>query len=146
MREKNRGAYVPSSGFAPPDSSKGDVKTGLARADARVDAVYTTPIENHNPMEPHATIAVWEGDALTLYDATQNVSGVRKSAANTFGIDQDRVRVICPYVGGGFGGKGTAWSHVMLAAMAARMAGAPVKLVLDRPQMFASVGARPRTE
>jgi xanthine dehydrogenase YagR molybdenum-binding subunit len=130
----------------PNDSSRGNLAGAMARAAAHVDAVYTTPLENHNPMEPHATIAAWDGDSLTLYDATQNVSGVRKTAATTFGIDAEKVRVICPYVGGGFGGKGTAWSHVMLAAMAARQAGCPVKLVLERTQMFASVGARPMTE
>jgi xanthine dehydrogenase YagR molybdenum-binding subunit len=130
----------------PNDTSRGNLAGGFAAAASRIDAVYTTPIENHNPMEPHATIAAWNGDELTLYDSTQNVSGVKKTAARTFGIAPERIRVICPYVGGGFGSKGTAWSHVMLAAMAARQVGAPVKLALERTQMFAPVGARPMTE
>ena len=130
----------------PADTSRGNVAGFMAKASTRHDAVYTTPIENHNPMEPHATIAAWDGDMLTLYDSTQNLSGVRKTAAKTFGIAPEKVRVVCPFVGGGFGSKGNTWSHVMLAAMAARLAGAPVKLVLERTQMFAQVGARPMTE
>ena len=130
----------------PSDTSRGNLAGGVARAATRIEAVYTTPLENHNPMEPHATIAAWDGERLTLHDATQNVAGVRKTAANIFGIDPAQVRVICPFVGGGFGCKGTTWSHVMLAAMAAKQAGRPVKLVLERTQMFAPVGARPMTE
>ncbi|WP_295991844.1 xanthine dehydrogenase family protein molybdopterin-binding subunit [Rugamonas sp.] len=129
----------------PSETSRGNVAGGWQRASARVDAVYRTPFENHNPMEPHATVASWDGDSLTLYDATQHVSGVRKTAAHTFGIAPDKVRVICPYVGGGFGCKGTTWSHVMLAALAARQAGCPVKLALERTQMYGPVGARPQT-
>ncbi|MDF6753437.1 molybdopterin-dependent oxidoreductase, partial [Escherichia coli] len=97
-------------------------------------------------MEPHATIAVWEGDSLTLYDSTQYVSGVRRTVAKTLGLSPDKLRVVCPFVGGGFGCKGSVWSHVVLAAMAARQAGRPVKLVLERAQMFGPVGGRPRTE
>jgi len=130
----------------PPDTGRGNVDRALDGAATKLDLVYTTPMENHNPIEPHATIAVWEGDHLTLYDATQSVSGVRRTAAQTFGIEPDKVRVVCPFVGGGFGCKGTTWSHVMLAAMAARMAKRPVKLVLERTQMYGPVGARPLTE
>lgn len=130
----------------PTDTSRGNVAGALARASTTHDARYRTPLENHNPMEPHATIAAWHDGALTLYDSTQNMYGVRKAAARTFGIAPQQVRVVCPYVGGGFGSKGTTWSHVMLAAMAARQAGRPVKLVLDRPQMYGPVGARPLTE
>jgi xanthine dehydrogenase YagR molybdenum-binding subunit len=130
----------------PPDTGRGNVARGMERAAQKLDLVYTTPMENHNPLEPHATIAAWDGDRLTLYDATQNVSGVRRTAAQTFGIDPEKVRVVCPFVGGGFGCKGSTWSHVMLAAMASRMAGVPVKLVLERTQMYGPVGARPLTE
>ena len=130
----------------PVDTSRGNVTGGLNRAAVKVEASYTTPIENHNPMEPHATIAAWDGDRLTLHDSTQNVSGVRKTAAKLLGMAPENVRVICPFVGGGFGGKGAAWSHVMLAAMAARMAGCPVKLALERTQMFGPVGGRAMTE
>jgi xanthine dehydrogenase YagR molybdenum-binding subunit len=130
----------------PSDTARGDAEAELGRSTTRIDTVYTTPIENHNPMEPHATIAAWEGGRLTLYDATQNVSGVRKAVAKNLGIAPDSVRVVCPFVGGGFGCKGSTWSHVVLAAMAARQAGRPVKLVLERTQMFGPVGARPMTE
>jgi xanthine dehydrogenase YagR molybdenum-binding subunit len=128
------------------DTLRGNPQAALRNAAAQIDAVYTTPMEHHNPMEPHATIAAWEGDHLTLYDATQYVSGVRTTTAKTLGIGEDKVHVICPYVGGGFGCKGSMWSHTVLAAMAAKQAGRPVKLVLERPQMFGPVGGRPNTE
>ncbi|NWK43545.1 xanthine dehydrogenase family protein molybdopterin-binding subunit [Ralstonia pickettii] len=128
------------------DTMRGDLAAGMAQAAQRIEAVYGTPMETHNPMEPHATIAVWEGDSLTLYDSTQYVSGVRRTVAKTLGLSPDKLRVVCPFVGGGFGCKGSVWSHVVLAAMAARQAGRPVKLVLERPQMFGPVGGRPRTE
>ncbi|HEX2658174.1 MAG TPA: xanthine dehydrogenase family protein molybdopterin-binding subunit, partial [Polyangia bacterium] len=128
------------------DSNRGDVDAARAGAAAKIDATYTIPIENHNPMEMHATIAVWRGaDALTLYDSTQGIFGVRKKLASVFGLDAKNVRVLSLYVGGGFGCKGTPWSHVVLAAMAARVTGRPVKLVLTRQQMFSLVGHRPRT-
>src|SRR5213078_2017992 len=92
------------------------------------------------------TIAHWEGDNLTLYDATQYVSGVRETIAKTLGIQAESIRVVSPFVGGGFGCKGSTWSHVVLAAMAAQRVGRPVKLVLARPQMFGPVGGRPQTE
>ncbi len=112
----------------------------------KVDATYTTPAENHNPMEPHATIAVWQGDdRVTLYDATQGIFGVRNRVAAVFDLPPERVRVINHYVGGGFGSKGSPWSHVLLAVMAARVVGRGVKLVVTRPQMFALVGHRPKT-
>lgn len=130
----------------PADTKHGDLTAGLQQAAARVDAIYTTPMQTHNPMEPHGTLAAWEGDSLTLYDATQYVTGARRTVAKTLGIDPAKVRVISPYVGGGFGCKGSAWSHVLLAAMAAQRAGRPVKLVLERPQMFGPVGGRPHTE
>ena len=110
-----------------------------------LEQTYTTPIQNHNPMEPHATIAWWEGEKLNLYDSTQYISGVKMTMAKLFNIPLDDVRVQCPYTGGGFGSKGSAWSHIPLAAMAAKVTGKPVKLVLDREQMFGPVGARPTT-
>jgi xanthine dehydrogenase YagR molybdenum-binding subunit len=141
-------AYAPStlgpSGEA--QSSRGDLDAGLAAAKIKITQTYTTPVENHNPMEPHATIAVWQGDTrLTLYDATQGIFGVRGKIARTFGLDPRDVRVIDHHVGGGFGCKGTPWSHVALAALAAKAVGRPVKLVLTRPQMFSLVGHRPKT-
>jgi xanthine dehydrogenase YagR molybdenum-binding subunit len=128
-----------------PASHRGDVAAALAQADVTVDGTYTTPLETHNALEPHATIAQWEGDHLTLYDATQYVYGVKRFVAKTFGIPDERVRVISKFVGGAFGSKGSAWSHVVLAAMAARQVKRPVKVVLSRRQMFGPVGARPYT-
>jgi xanthine dehydrogenase YagR molybdenum-binding subunit len=131
---------------APADTRRGDFEAGWSAARSRVDAVYTTPVETHNPMEPHAILAHWEGERLTLHDTSQNVGGVRSTVAARFGMDPELVRVVSPFVGGGFGCKGSAWSQVMLAAMAARKVGRPVKLALERPQMFGMVGYRPRTE
>jgi xanthine dehydrogenase YagR molybdenum-binding subunit len=136
----------PLSNGKSPDSRRGDFDAGMAAAAARVEATYTTPVEHHNPMEMHATVAVWAGpDQLTLYDATQGVFEVQRKAALALGLPKENVRVLSPFVGGGFGGKGSVWSHVVLAAMAAKQVGRPVKLVLTRMQMFDFVGFRPRT-
>ncbi|HEY0757637.1 MAG TPA: xanthine dehydrogenase family protein molybdopterin-binding subunit [Acidisarcina sp.] len=138
-------AHPAGHGRDPADVGKGSIEDALAAAEVRVDQVYTTPIQNHNPLEPHATIAQWDGEKLTVHNATQYISGDRQSLAKAFGLPDDNVRVICPFTGGGFGSKGSTWSHVILAAMASKVVGRPVKLVLDRPQMFGPVGARPRT-
>ncbi|WP_322011266.1 xanthine dehydrogenase family protein molybdopterin-binding subunit [Paraburkholderia sp. J12] len=130
----------------PVDSERGNPDAGLQEGAVRLDAVYTTPMQFHNPMEPHATMAHWDGPDLTLYDATQGVSGTRAAVAGVLGIPADNVRVISPFIGGGFGCKGSSWSHVSLCAMAAKQTGRPVRLALARPQMFGSVGSRPRTE
>ena len=129
----------------PPSNKRGNVAGGFAQAAIIVDQTYSTPIQNHNPMEPHATIAWWEGENLNLYDSTQYIFGVQQTIARLLGLPVDFVRVQCPYTGGGFGSKGRTWAHVPLCAMAARMVGKPVKLVLDREQMFGPVGSRPAT-
>ncbi|HEY7390892.1 MAG TPA: xanthine dehydrogenase family protein molybdopterin-binding subunit [Bryobacteraceae bacterium] len=138
-------SYPYSHTGIPGDQSWGDVDAGLAAAPIKIDRIYTTPIEHHNPMEPHATLAQWNGDQLTLHDATQHISGVQEEVAQVFGIPKEHVHVISLFTGGGFGCKGEVWSHVMLATLAARQIKRPVKLVLERPQMFGPVGARPRT-
>jgi len=125
---------------------RGAGASALATAAVTVDRTYRTPTEHHNPMETHATVATWDGDDLTLYDSTQWTFGVRNRVAHVFGIEPARIRVIAPFVGGAFGSKGTAWSHVPLAAMAAKATGKPVKLIVTRPQMFGWVGHRPQTE
>jgi xanthine dehydrogenase YagR molybdenum-binding subunit len=132
-------------GKEPVATTRGDLAAGLAQATVRVEHTYTTPFETHNPMEPHATIAMWEGEKLTVYDSSQAIFSVKKILATTFGIPPENVRVISWFIGGGFGSKGSAWSHVMLAAMAARQVGRPVKLAITRRQMFGPVGGRPRT-
>jgi len=141
-------AYRPAHGARPDqstDSAQGDVLAGLAQADVRVEGVYFTASQTHNPMEPHGTIAVWDGPRLTLHDATQGIFGDRQRVAGLLGLRAEDVRVISEYLGGGFGSKGPTWSHVVLAAMAARRVGRPVKLVLSRPQMFGPIGFRART-
>ncbi len=138
-------SYPSSHNGEPGDQSWGDVDAALAAAEVKVDAVYTTPIQHHNPMEPHATIAQWNGDRVTLHDATQHITGLQEKTATLFGIPKENVHVISVFVGGGFGCKGQIWSHAMLAALAAKQLKRPVKLVLDRPQMFGPIGARPRT-
>jgi xanthine dehydrogenase YagR molybdenum-binding subunit len=129
----------------PADLSVGHFDQAIAQADVKVDEIYRTPMETHNPMEPHATIAEWEGEKLTVHDATQYISGVKQTLARALGIPEENVRTICPYTGGGFGCKGSTWSHVVLAAMAAKMISRPVRIVLERDQMFGPVGGRPQT-
>ncbi|HEX3866200.1 MAG TPA: xanthine dehydrogenase family protein molybdopterin-binding subunit [Gemmatimonadaceae bacterium] len=124
---------------------RGDVASGLAGAAVTIDETYTTPLENHNPMEVHNTVAVWDGDQLTLYESTQGISSVRGTVAQQFDMPPDHVRVISYFTGGGFGSKGGAWSHETLAAMAAKTVNRPVKLVLTRRQMFGPVGGRAHT-
>jgi xanthine dehydrogenase YagR molybdenum-binding subunit len=141
-------AYVPKNfrnGARPPDSARGD-PDGLYHSGAvKLDATYVTPIEHHNPMEPHATIASWDGGKLTVWTATQGIGGAQATLAGQFGLDKDDVRVICPYLGAGFGSKGNTWPPATLAALAARTVKRPVKLVLSRAQMYTSNGYRPRT-
>jgi xanthine dehydrogenase YagR molybdenum-binding subunit len=127
------------------DGGRGDVAGALARAPHKIKATYITPTESHNPMEPFATTAVWEGDALTIYDSTQAISNTQKTLAGVFDIAPAKVRVIAHCVGGGFGCKLSSWSHVTIAAMAAHKLQRPVKLVLGRSQMYGPVGFRPRT-
>jgi xanthine dehydrogenase YagR molybdenum-binding subunit len=132
-------------GKEPAGNHRGDVQAGFAKSVAIVENTYITPIQHHNPMETHGTIAWWDGKKLNVYDATQYISGVRMSLAKAMNIPIDYVRVMNPLVGGGFGSKGSMWSHVPLCAMAAKVTGKPVKLVLDREQMFGPVGGRPST-
>jgi xanthine dehydrogenase YagR molybdenum-binding subunit len=140
-------AYAPKQAVRDPaDSDRGDFERAFAAAPVRVKEIYATPRENHNPMEPHATIAVWHGpDRLTIYDATQGIFVAKKRIAQLFALLPDNVRVISKFLGGGFGCKGTPWSHVALSVMAAKLVGRPVKLALTRHQMFAWVGYRPAT-
>lgn len=127
------------------DTVRGDVESDLARADVRIECSYTTPIEHHNPMEPSATIATWDGDKLTIYDATQGINSTATIVSAIQGIPKQNVRVLSYFVGGGFGCKGFTWPHTILAAIASRRVNRPVKFVLTRQQMFTSVGYRPRT-
>jgi len=138
-------AHPPKKQQPHTDEAPAKVAAAMQAAPASVAETYSTPIENHNAMEPHATIAEWKGDQLTLHDSTQYVTGCTHTVAKTLGLPVDSVRVISPFVGGGFGSKGSTWSHVVLTAMAAKVANRPVKIALDRTQMFGPVGARPAT-
>jgi xanthine dehydrogenase YagR molybdenum-binding subunit len=134
-----------SPGREPATQTRGDLAAAMAKGTVTVEQTYTTPYQHHNPMEPHATLAWWEGDKLTVHDSTQYIAGDRVTIARTLGIPADNVHLECPYTGGGFGCKGSTWSHVILAAMAAKVVQKPVKLALDRPQMWGPVGGRPTT-
>jgi xanthine dehydrogenase YagR molybdenum-binding subunit len=137
--------FVPKPVFGPTEVARGDVDKALATAAHVVDRAYSTPIEHHNPMEPSATVAVWNNDELTLYDATQWVMGARNCVADMFGIERKRVAIVSEFVGGGFGCKGFVWPHQALAALAAKQVGRPVKISLSRKQMYAACGHRPET-
>jgi xanthine dehydrogenase YagR molybdenum-binding subunit len=147
LREGHPGLYTPEkvNPSFPSDTADGDFDGAFAAADVQLDRTYRTPAEHNNPMEPHATLAVWEGDALTIYDSNQGVGPVQQALAQAFGLDPDGVRVIAPHVGGGFGSKGTPRPNVILAAMAARVTGRPAKVAVTRQQMFAVTGYRTPT-
>ncbi|MFG1811540.1 xanthine dehydrogenase family protein molybdopterin-binding subunit [Streptomyces sp. NPDC049040] len=125
------------------DHTRGDVEAGFAASDVVVDETYTTPDNTNNPLGLMTTLAVWDGDSLTVHDSTQWTHNVRTSLAAAFGVPESGVRCLAPYVGGAFGAGLRVWPHVVITALAARVVGRPVKLVLSRPEMFTSVGHRP---
>ena len=130
----------------PGDTRRGDPDTAFREAAVKIDARYSHEREYHNAMEPHATIAAWDGDRLTLYDKSQWVDNARREIAHVFGMAEDRIHVVSPFVGGAFGSALRTWPHVTLAAMAAKHVGRPVKLELTRRDLYAAIGYRPRTE
>jgi xanthine dehydrogenase YagR molybdenum-binding subunit len=127
-------------------SQRGDAEGAFATAPVKIDQTYVTPAETHNPIELHATTAIWDGSALTLYEASQGVVNLRGVLAQMFGLPKENVRVITRFVGSGFGSKLFPWTQCPLAAAAARQLGKPVKLVVSRKMMFQTVGHRPRTQ
>ncbi|RYF66850.1 MAG: xanthine dehydrogenase family protein molybdopterin-binding subunit, partial [Cytophagaceae bacterium] len=127
------------------DTIRGDIKKGMADATTQLEATYRTPTQYHNALEPHALLSYWEGDKLTMYNATQGISASQKRVAEIFGIPKENIRVITQYLGGGFGSKGTTFSQSMLGPMAAKLVNKPVKLVLKREHMFGMVGSRSAT-
>jgi len=134
-----------SFGGEPLQVSIGDAEAALAAAPVSIDAVYTTPRHNHNPIELHAATVAWNGDQLVLHDATQAVAHTAWSMAQVFGLREDQVHVSSPFVGGGFGSKAL-WQHQVLAAAAARLAGRPVRIMLSREGVYRVVGGRSLTE
>lgn len=126
-------------------TAQGDVDRAFGDAAVAVDVTYTTPALHNNPMEPHAAVAEWDGDRLTVYDSTQGASADQAMIAQVLRLPADDVRVVSPHVGGGFGSKGTTRPHVIVAALAARVAGRPVKAAVTRQQMFDLTGYRTPT-
>jgi xanthine dehydrogenase YagR molybdenum-binding subunit len=141
--EAGRGrARVPPRGTPKP---RGNPEEAMRVAPVRVEAEYRIPIEHHNPMEPHAAVAVWQGDKLTIFDKTQEVYGVRAHLASAFGVPDENVSVVSPYVGGAFGSSLRPNYYPALTAMAARELKRPVKVVYTRTQMYTGHGYRPYT-
>ena len=128
------------------ESKRGDVEAAFASAPIKVDETYVTPSETHNPMEMHATVAVWEDPNFLLYETSQGVVNHQHVMAETLGVPRENVHVITRFLGSGFGGKLFPWPHSALAAMAAKQLNRPVKLSVNRRQMFSNVGHRPRTQ
>lgn len=120
-------------------------KDAWKTAEVKLEEEYTIPIETHNPMEMHATIAVWEGDKLTVYDKSQGPKSVQGELARLFAIDEKNVKVITEYVGGAFGSSLRSWPHVHAAVIASKKVNRPVKVLLNREQMFTMVGYRPQS-
>ena len=126
-----------------PEVVKGDPDATLRSAPHQVDLTFTTPPYNHNAIEPHAAIAIWEGDdRLTVFDTSQFTAGGANSLADIFGLKKENVKLLAPFVGGGFGGKGTMWFYNQLCVMAAREVGRPVRIALSRKGVFRIVGGR----
>ena len=127
------------------DTQSGNVEAALAAAPVSIDATYSTPAYHNNPMEPHALVARWHDDGVTLYSSNQGSHVVQAQVAQAFGLKPEQVRVIAPYVGGGFGSKGFLHPHIIMTVMAAQVVKRPVKFTLTRQHMFAEVGYRTPT-
>ena len=127
-------------------SERGDVDSAFQSAEVKIDHTYTTPIETHNPIELHASVAVFDGSHYTLYESTQAIVNHQGAMAQILGVPKDHIRIVTEYLGGGFGGKLWPWTHTVLAAGAARQLRRPIKLVVTRKMMFETVGHRPNTQ
>lgn len=139
-------AYTPSGPAGAEQSyRRGAPERAFDEAPVKLKQTYRTPTEHHHPLEPPATLAVPSGDELVLYDSTQWVASTRAGVAHLLGLPLAKVRVVSPFVGGGFGCKGFLWPHTILAAMAAQLLKRPVKVALSRQQMATACGHRPET-
>ncbi|WP_116090535.1 aldehyde oxidoreductase molybdenum-binding subunit PaoC [Sphingomonas crusticola] len=147
LEQEKPNAYRPSDEQAqgPPDSHAGDFDAGYAAAPIKLDVTYTTPDQSHMMMEPHATIARWDDDRLTVWTSNQMVNWAVRDLAGTLLIPKDRVRVVSAFVGGGFGAKLWIQADATLAAIGARKLGRPVKLAIARPQIMNNTTHRPAT-
>src|SRR6266478_4002772 len=141
LRTAKKDAIEPPQRMWPLSSSIGDANKAFAGAAVEIEQTYTMPDRHHNPMEPHATLAVWDDNGtLTLYDSTQMVVGTRKLVSLVLGVAEEKINVVCEFLGGGFGGKSWSWPHTLLAALAAKAVNRPVRLPLSRAQMYSMVG------
>jgi xanthine dehydrogenase YagR molybdenum-binding subunit len=139
-------AIEPSQRMWPLSSSIGDADKAIAHAAVKIEQTYTMADRHHNQMEPHVTLAVWDdAGMLTLYDSTQMVVGTKKVVSLVLGIPEEKINVVCEFLGGGFGGKSWSWPHTVLTALAAKVVKRPVRLALSRAQMYSMVGHQPAT-
>jgi xanthine dehydrogenase YagR molybdenum-binding subunit len=130
---------------SPGEENHGEIAAGLAKASVRMEATYETPAQYHNAMEPHAIVAAWDGDSLSIDTPSQGMAMAAGRIAGLFGIAPEQIHIRSPYLGGGFGSKGLIAGPQILGVMAARLVGRPVKLVLRREQMYGPVGHRAPT-
>jgi xanthine dehydrogenase YagR molybdenum-binding subunit len=138
-------AKVPKGGDDPAETNAGNFQAAFDGAPVKLDATYTTPDQSHAMMEPHASVAAWEGDRLTVWTSNQMIDWGKGDLAKTLGIPKDKVRLVSPYIGGGFGGKLFVRAEALLAALGARQAGRPVKVALQRALMINNTTHRPAT-
>ena len=137
-------AVDPPQMLWPVTTSTGDAGRAIADAPVKIEQAYTTPDRHHNQMEPHVTTAAWHADGtLTLYDPTQDLAGMRELLSMILGLPMDKIDIVSYFLGGGFGGKSCVWPHTLLAILAARAVGRPVRLQLTRAQMYSMVGHQP---
>jgi xanthine dehydrogenase YagR molybdenum-binding subunit len=146
LRTAKEDAIEPPQRMWPLSSSVGDADKAIAGVAVKIEQTYTMPDRHHNQMEPHVTLAVWDDTGtLTLYDSTQMVVGTRKLVALVLDLPEEKVNVVCEFLGGGFGGKSWSWPHTLLAAVAAKVVNRPVRLQLSRAQMYSMVGHQAAT-
>ncbi len=145
LAQERDNAIKPQGGDIPADSAVGDFEAALAGAEVTLDATYTTPDQSHAMMEPMASLAAWDGDTVTLWTSNQMIAWGQGDVARTLGIGRDKVRLVSPYIGGGFGGKLFVRADAVLAALGARAAKRPVKVALHRPLIANNTTHRPAT-
>jgi xanthine dehydrogenase YagR molybdenum-binding subunit len=146
LRTAKEDAVEPPQRMWPLSSSVGNADKAIADAPVKIERTFTMSDRHHNQMEPHATLAVWDDDdTLTLYDSTQMVVGTKKLTSLVLGVPEEKVNVICEFLGGGFGGKSWSWPHTLLAALAAKVVKRPVRLQLTRAQMYSMAGHQAAT-
>src|SRR6266702_4117475 len=140
-RQTAKDAVQPPQFLWPVASSVGNADKAISTSPVKLEQTYATADRHHNQMEPHATTAVWGTDGtLTLYETTQHIFGTRELVSMVLGVPQEKIYVICQFLGGGFGGKGYVWPHTLIAALAAKVLNRPVHVQLTRAQMYSMAG------